>query len=340
MFKCNKYSVISALTGEPHFHKDRLTYTFFSNQTHRQRINLYLELGRECNANCSFCRNKTFDPCEYDFEAIRTNAIYIGRYVNTIIVGGGEPTTKMDDLMTLINDYERDIIASKRLQVITNGKFELNKLKKLIYNSDIYISRHALDDEENAAIFGSKPDKIIRANQYYNKLSYYDRKRITFSATCGPDTLCSPEKIEEYVKGVSDLGINKMLLCNLMKDASSSIIEQPEDVFNDEAFDEIFSRLKSLGYKEGKTIVSTGGYFLTIFKQNYGGSVVVLKRYITKKELAKTFPYAEYQTYDLSMNPQGEIFQSWHQENEPVKVERFDSYRAQQKEQKKHILRI
>lgn len=50
-------------------------------------INLYLELDRLCNMNCSFCRNQSLESVEYDLDAIIKNLLPIVPYLKELSIG-------------------------------------------------------------------------------------------------------------------------------------------------------------------------------------------------------------------------------------------------------------
>lgn len=96
-------------------------------------LNCYLELDSVCNCSCSFCRNQFFEKKNYDLKKIVTNLSLLLPYLKEIDIGGGEPTCKMDDLLTL----KRILTYITKLRYITNYK-----LLKAMETQHIICSTH------------------------------------------------------------------------------------------------------------------------------------------------------------------------------------------------------
>lgn len=83
-------------------------------------------------------------------------------------------------------------------------------------------------------------------------------------------------------------------------------------------FDDLINYLKENGFRNKFPIYATGGYVSYVFKDKDGFSVAV-QNYITKKELDNEWPYAIKRTFDLSIDPSGNLYENWHQQSNPVK---------------------
>lgn len=66
--------------------------------------------------------------------------------IDNIIIGGEEPTFKLDDFMKLYEYIPRQNMYT----LVTNGSLKIHTLRSLLYGyvNKIYISRHALSDED------------------------------------------------------------------------------------------------------------------------------------------------------------------------------------------------
>lgn len=117
--------------------------------------NLSLVLPGPCNADCSFCFWERNDAEEEDYG----NAVYnqlialddAGFSPTQISITGGEPTLSpaFDDVMEQLRGLETKVVLT------TNGAKLLQKIDKMSPVDHINISRHAIDDDENYAIFGT-----------------------------------------------------------------------------------------------------------------------------------------------------------------------------------------
>ena len=277
--------------------------------------NLYLELGRECNAACSFCRNKCMNDSKYDYDAIVRRLRTIIHNMDSIVIGGGEPTLKNKDLMNLLYTY-RDYIM--KFYVFSNGirtvNFNQFLVKELNHNISYYISRHSYDDEINAHILGVNPSSMDSFSDIISNLN-----NVTLSCTCVKGGVDTPEKIIEYIDRYDYLDI---MFCNLMDDASVNMeISQNDGMkISDDIFDEAMNFLKKQGYDYGHEIISTGGYALYVLKRKYNGNVkIIFKKYLTKEQLDEKWPRAMKRTFDLSMAPDGSIYDNWSQSGQKVK---------------------
>lgn len=278
------------------------------------RHNLYLELGRQCNANCVFCRNKCMKEVKYNFKRIMRE---LNRYVNdsrpfeslidlfdTIYVGGGEPTLRIEDLKELLS------LRYVPFTVISNGTTGLNELACSIppsSNIKYMVSRHSYDDSENAAIFGI--DK-----KHFNNLCFIPD---IYSCTCLKGGMDSVEKILKYIDYVLDEGFSDIIFTSLMDGPSIYSVRSNKANkslnIDPDVFERVISILKEKGMKENSyPIVSSSGYILRILKVTEGSKrSIAFKRYLGKKEFEELWLSAVKRTYDLTMSPDGNLYSSW-----------------------------
>jgi len=285
--------------NEKRFGSSRITF-------HR---NLYLELGRICNGKCKFCRNQYLEPCHYDFEKIKENLSLIRFDIDNIVIGGGEPTLLLDDIIELRDNITGNI----NWTIFTNGSLSLEKLIQLGNEFNLNISRHSVDDDVNNKILGvySLTTQELRKL----KITYYPN--ITLCATCFKgDGIDSISKMEDYIKLSDYCQIQRVLFQTLHKDLNDYGSIMPVIPIEDEIFDEMIIKLREQGYFIGNPIYSTGDYKLIIAKKD--GKIISFKKYITKEELEKEWYQASKRTFDLSMDPSGNIYQNWHQSSGKV----------------------
>lgn len=283
---------------------ERLGYTRFTTQT-----NLYLELGRYCNANCFFCRNQYLEPCKYDFDAILNNLKILRPYLDNIVIGGGEPTLIKKDLYEL---KENLYYSSIKLFISTNGSCSYDWLKKLLKDYNLNISRHAIEDADNNQIFGIK---TIDTESIKNLIDdNYSSSKVTLVATCFKGGLDTVDNLLYYIELSDYVGAN-VLFQNLHEDLESENSKQILDCI----FDEVIEKLKEQGYiVEELPIYSTGDYKLIIVKSINEKKTISFKKYITKEELEQEWFRASKRTFDLSMAPNGDIYENWNQKSNLV----------------------
>lgn len=278
---------------------------------------VYVELSRQCNGNCKFCRNKSFKKCKYNFEKIKDTLNYIKSYVNIVVIGGGEPTLKLDDVKILrkfVDDYnEMDfhMFTNGSNPRIIDDSYVMNNLK-------INLSRHVIDDIKNAKIFGISPLNMMTTKDIERLVN--KNPEMTLNATCFNGGLDNINDIISYINFFKDIGVKKVLLNDLHKDNSmgnNDIYDQSLNI-DPKVFKDVINYLKDQGFIEKYPIYATGGYVSYIFKDKDDFSVTV-QSYISKKELDETFESAIKRAFDLSIDPAGNLYENWHQQSDPVK---------------------
>lgn len=123
------------------------------------KLNCYLEMSSDCNCSCSFCRNQFFESKNYDFKNILSNLSLILPYLKEINIGGGEPTLRMNDLISL----KKTLTYITKLRYITNYE-----ILKAMENNHIICSIHNY--------LGVMSEILKSRNNIYNK----SLKRINF----------------------------------------------------------------------------------------------------------------------------------------------------------------
>ncbi len=292
----------------PDFWKEHHNDRLFGHVTFR--TNLYLEFGRFCNGKCIFCRNQYLPCCKFDIEKIEENLKLIFPYVNNIVVGGGEPTLVIDKLMKVARPYRGKGVS---WTIFTNASLPYFKLRKLSHKFSLNISRHSIDDDTNNKVLGVK----ALSNSKLSRLNKSSYGLITLCATCFDGGLSSAKQIEDYISFyVENLHINHLMFKTLHKDFEDSFDSTNTLPIENEVFDEVLSDLGKQGYKIGLPIYSTGNYKLIIAKKGY--QTISFKQYIEREELEHGWQDAVKRTFDLSMDPSGNIYQNWHQSSDKV----------------------
>ncbi len=280
--------------------------------------NLYLELGRNCNAKCPFCRNNCMEKCRYKFKEIIKNFNVIMNDVDFIFIGGGEPTINKNDLQKLLkNAYKNAYLSyrSSNIYTFSNGSADLDFYKNL--DANIYISRHHYDDDINAQIFNLSKKKILKFEQIAEL-----HNRLTLACTCINGGIDSVDKIIKYLQTADEYGIENIVFSNLHDDASVNAFDKAYKNLNikSEIIDEAIKILGEQGFNYEYPIISSGGYKMYMLKNDFSRKRVVFKQYISKEELEQLWPYAIKRTFDLSMAPDGSIYENWAQDGHKVKV--------------------
>ncbi len=291
----------------------RVGRTCFTRQT-----NLYLELGRKCNAKCSFCRNHLLPESHFDYDAVMTSFRTIEPYLNNVVIGGGEPTLPptrqyLSEIRKNRQNYRVNYFIS------TNGSAGIDYISELINDGyKINLSRHALEDADNDIFFSVNTPSAEEIKEFVGS-SYYSNY-LTLVATCFEEGLGSVEALERYIELADYLRLNSVLFQSLHEDLDDfadkkSRIHQIDDM----VFDEVIAHLREQGYFVSELpIYSTGDYKLIIVKSSNNLKTISFKKYITKEELEREWPRASKRTFDLSIAPNGDIFQNWHQSSDKV----------------------
>lgn len=276
---------------------------------------IYLELSRICNARCPFCRNQTFNTTDYDLDQIINTLHSIYYLIKTVVIGGGEPTLRINDVYRLITETKDNI----EWHLFSNGtnKEVLNE-DFIVNNCKINISRHAVDEDLNSNIFHVKRNTIMTLDDIA-KLN--EKTEVTLNATCFKGGLDSYDKIMEYIKISKKIGIKKVLIQNLQKNLA---LGQKDFNYNglyidDNLFDEIIAKFNHSNFHKRYPICSTSGYLTYIFKDDDGFQVAIQK-YIDEKELEKYWLTAIKRVYDLSIDPLGNLYETWGQGENKVNI--------------------
>ncbi len=272
---------------------------------------VYLELSRACNAKCKFCRNETFEHSKYDLERIAETLEHIKNYINAVVIGGGEPTLRLDDVVYL---KERCDAENIDWHMFTNGtNLSLPENDIINNNFKINLSRHAVSDIDNAQVFGLNSTQIMTQAD----IEKLNRKaEVTLNATCFKGGLDTPIKILEYIDFAKVIGCKKVLIQNLQRDSSLGLLTGAGTDLNidDSALAEVIAFLQAEKFKQKKyPIYASGGYVTYVFKDRESDFSISIQKYITKEDLSQNWPIAVKRAFDLSIAPDGKLYENWHQ---------------------------
>lgn len=235
-------------------------------------------------------------------------------YVNAVVIGGGEPTLRLDDVKSLRNYFENSKID---WHLFTNGTNpSIIDDDYIMDNFKINLSRHAIDDKENMFIFNS--NSSIMSSRDIERLNFRNGE-VTLNATCFNGGLDSVKKILEYIDFAKNVGCKKVLIQDLQKSTSlgSRSVNYNDLCINPDVFEELIEKLKC-DYKTKYPIYATGGYVSQIFKNKEFS--ISIQKYINPFELDKKWISAIKRSFDLSIDPSGNLYENWNQTTGLVKT--------------------
>ena len=284
-------------------------FTFFTK--------VYVELSRICNAKCTFCRNESFEKSDYDLDKIIKTLDLVKNYINAIVIGGGEPTLRLDDVKKL-----KESIISDKLDwhLFTNGSNpSIIEDDYLMDNFRFNLSRHAINDKDNAEIFKIDKNKIMTTSEI-EKLNIRN-KEVTLNAVCFKGGLDTFEKVTDYIKYAKEIGCKKVLIQDLQRELSlgNNFIDNDLCIDKD-ILPKVRNYLKSIGYKEKYPIYATGGYVSYVLEKD--DFSISLQNYISQNELDINWVKSIKRAFDLSIDPNGNLYENWNQKCGKVKIKK------------------
>lgn len=284
------------------------------------RTDIYVELNRICNMMCTFCRNEGLNNEEYHYQKIVKNLKLIYPHLNYIVIGGGEPTLLKHDLFHLKPDVlGRDYKFHNNWYFTTNGTLPLKEYKKLSSRYHIYLSRHAIDDKENRAIFHDKNNSILSAEELYN-LKRKASGKVILCCTCFKGGVDSRSKMLNYIKFAAELGYQHILFQTLhQEDKFYNGMEQAQTI-DQNVIRDTLAILERNSFQISKPIYSTSEYELHIATLN--NLKIHFKEYKNPKYIDQQWHQSSKRCFDLSMAPNGDIYESWNQQQKPIKVKK------------------
>jgi len=290
-------------------------FTFFNK--------VYLELSRTCNANCTFCRNRSFDKCEYNLDNIKNTLYMIKNYVNAVVIGGGEPTIRLNDVK-ILREYFKD--ENIDFHMFTNGSnISIIDDDYIMDNFKINLSRHSVDDYDNARIF-RLDEACMMGTKDIERLNLRNGN-VTLNATCFKGGLDTFDKIIKYIYYAKKIGCKKVLIQDLQKSVSlgKNFTQDNDLCIDSDIFFNVINYLRDNGFRGKEPIYATGGYVSYVFTDRDKFSVSIQK-YISQNELDEKWPTAIKKTFDLSIAPNGDLYENWNQTSGMVKVLKINTH--------------
>lgn len=284
------------------------------------QTDIYVELKRICNMKCTFCRNDGLDNQEYYYQKMVKNLKIIYPHLNHIVVGGGEPTLLKNHLFNLKPDvlgYVHEFYNN--WYFITNGTLPVEEYKKLSSRYHIYLSRHAIDDKENRAIFNDKNNSILSENELYDlKREVYGD--VILCCTCFKGGVDSVFKILSYIKFAQELDYNNILFQTLDQEDNFSKEIGQVDTIDEDVFKTVLSSLELDSFKISKPIYSTSRYEL--HSAILDNLKIHFKEYKNPKYIEQQWYQSPKRCFDLSMAPNGDVYETWSQQKGPIKLKK------------------
>ncbi len=281
------------------------------------KSNLYLELGRDCNAACDFCMNHSFPPEDLDIDSVEKSLDFLLPYLDEIFIGGGEPTLKVELLYKLKHLFQKH---SKTPTIFSNGTASFDTYK-MIWDSgiNIGISRHAISDNENNKIFGV--DGILSEVKLSEMIEQQRERRLTIFVTCMPEHIYSTKSILQFIDIFHKIGCNIIFQSPMLDKTLGDfkLIYDLEINPCSSIFAEVGETLKDLNFSSNVNIIGTAGYRIVTYKKFESG-IISFKEYITNKEFEQSWPYAIKRTFDLSIKPSGNIYENWNGEGKKLSL--------------------
>ncbi|MDR0384180.1 MAG: radical SAM protein [Christensenellaceae bacterium] len=293
-------------------------FTEFKKGTLKFKQNLYYAINNKCTNNCEFCFNKGINV-KQNITAAREKLKKIIPFIHTVTIGGGEPLMARkniklyDDKQYTGNIFDAVMLDcmkynnSLNIDVVTSAprKYFFDEYYRgIIYHShSIIISRHAISDEENSRIFNAeKKMPLLTVKDIQNLVThpqYYDNN-IRLSCTLGEHGVNSVQDMRDYIKEAKkQFGEIDIIFNDLRPNTGNAANNLIKDFWNEPAF--------------AKHYVSNAGYKTSVLPQGEGSQKIILKHYFqNQKEFELEYQKANYRTHDLSLMPDGRLYQTWH----------------------------
>lgn len=186
-------------------------------------VQLYIVFGYECNADCDYCiyhtkqeNGKTknvVDPVKFAklLDILNENNITL----QDIHITGGEPTLDFDNFVEILKIFKEKQRKRCKVTVNTNG-INLNRMGCLINNgllNCVALSRHAIDDKENAEIFKTSDIPQIDDLKTFNN---GNKRGLHLSCNLIKGHIDSQEKVKDYLEMVASIGVFDVGFIGLM----------------------------------------------------------------------------------------------------------------------------
>lgn len=282
-----------------------------------ERLNLYVDMGKACTADCAFCIAKVRDKSHRikNFQSQLEGLKRAVKICHSVEILGGEPLLFAGEIRKML-PY---IKSTEKCVFVTNATrhLYLKNLDILQEFDHIDISRHALDDAENKKVLRTQVDLLTKDD--IGSLPPGMKSKIRFNITCFRGGIDDPDKMISYVKEFVDRGITQFMFANLTK-LPKGFYESEVEEFTDKyrlpnrTFNDAEKRFLDLGYRKTKSIDGLG-YKVRIFEKD--GTKIILKENddSQNQKLLRDMYQKLGLIADLVLTPNGEAYTDWYYSN-------------------------
>lgn len=172
------------------------------------RCNIFIQLTKKCNANCSFCEYHSYDNEIFDVDKLGyiIKNIHQKADIGKINFTGGEPTINMEIFDSIFHSIQNNIDKKRKPEITlnTNGIHLAQILPYAYFLDSIGLSRHHYNDNINKKIFRTTSiatkDEIL---EFQSKVE--NKKLIQLRCNLITGYIDSYEEIIKYLNHAIDL---------------------------------------------------------------------------------------------------------------------------------------
>lgn len=169
---------------------------------------LYINLTDQCNARCPFCVHPQGNSkAVLDPMVLKKTLKKIAPHVKGVSITGGEPMLYPDLVDEVASIVDETFDLSVELDLVTNGTnlAAIPELRYLDRFSSIHISRHKIDDKENAELMGFSAPTIEEIKSMI--LGLNDKGKIVFNCTMQNRGVENLKDMAEYLEMAAAAGV-------------------------------------------------------------------------------------------------------------------------------------
>lgn len=170
---------------------------------------LYVNITDTCNASCPFCVNPSRENGDNGFsvDKFKNTLERVSSFVYGVSITGGEPMLYpklIDEVSMIVTDT---MGTSVELNLVTNGTAikTIPQLKTLERFESIHISRHKIDDKENAALMCAKTPTIKEIKELVSMLD--DPAKIVLNCVMQRNGISNISEMANYLEMAAWAGI-------------------------------------------------------------------------------------------------------------------------------------